>query len=161
MGLDMMGGTVPCPGVVASLNISGLNTLPPDGAGLVGVAVLNSHGQSGHLARFLSPPQRHTGTRIGSVLYRDHRIIRKHFSAEMTAGHPASSLCLHLWVASGSLSKCPPPSNTDNRERAHFGHSKEKSKQNITRDVEIKNNLTRARGEGEGDSGERGFQELL
>ena len=31
----------------------------------------------------------------------------------------------------------------------------------ITRDIEVKNNLTIARGEGEGDSGERGFQELL
>ena len=32
---------------------------------------------------------------------------------------------------------------------------------NITRDIEVKNNLTIARGEWEGDSGERGFQELL
>ena len=38
---------------------------------------------------------------------------------------------------------------------------KEKRKQNITRVIEVKNNLTIARGEGEGDSGERGFQELL
>ena len=38
---------------------------------------------------------------------------------------------------------------------------KEKSKQNITRDSEIKNNVTIARGEWEGDSGEKGFQELL
>ena len=36
-----------------------------------------------------------------------------------------------------------------------------KSKQNITRDIEIKNNVTIARGEWGGDSGERGFQELL
>ena len=39
--------------------------------------------------------------------------------------------------------------------------TKEKSKQNITRDIEIKNNLTIARGEWGGDSGERGLQELL
>ena len=39
--------------------------------------------------------------------------------------------------------------------------TKEKSKQNITRDIEVKNNLTLARGEWGGDSGERGFQELL
>ena len=39
--------------------------------------------------------------------------------------------------------------------------TKEKSKQNISRDIEIKNNLTIARGEGGGDSGERGFQALL
>ena len=37
----------------------------------------------------------------------------------------------------------------------------EKSKQNIIRDIEIKNNLTIATGEWGGDSGERGFQELL
>ena len=36
-----------------------------------------------------------------------------------------------------------------------------KAKQNITRDIEIKNNLTIARGEGREDSGEKGFQELL
>ena len=35
------------------------------------------------------------------------------------------------------------------------------TKQNITRDIEIKNNVTIARGEWGGDSGERGFQELL
>ena len=39
--------------------------------------------------------------------------------------------------------------------------TKEKSKQNITRDIEVKNNLTIARGEWGGDSGERGIQELL
>ena len=39
--------------------------------------------------------------------------------------------------------------------------TKEKNKQNITRDIEIKNNLTIARGEGGGDSAEKGFQELL
>ena len=39
--------------------------------------------------------------------------------------------------------------------------TKEKSKQNRTRDVEIKNSLTTARGEQGGDSGERGLQELL
>ena len=39
---------------------------------------------------------------------------------------------------------------------------KTKSKQNITRDLtEVKNNLTIARGEWGGDSGERGLQELL
>ena len=36
-----------------------------------------------------------------------------------------------------------------------------RKKQNITRDIEIKNNLTIARGEVGGDSGEKGFQELL
>ena len=36
--------------------------------------------------------------------------------------------------------------------------TKEKSKQNITRDIEIKNNLTIARGEGWGDSREKGFK---
>ena len=39
--------------------------------------------------------------------------------------------------------------------------NKEKSKQNITRVIEIKNNLTIARRKGEGDSGEKGLQELL
>ena len=39
--------------------------------------------------------------------------------------------------------------------------TKEKGKQNITRDIEVKNNLTIARGEWGGDSGEKGFQELL
>ena len=39
--------------------------------------------------------------------------------------------------------------------------NKEKSKQNITRDIEIKHNLTIARGEVGGDSGEKGFQEIL
>ena len=39
--------------------------------------------------------------------------------------------------------------------------TKEKSKQTITRDIEVKNNLTIARGEWGGGSGERGFQELL
>ena len=33
--------------------------------------------------------------------------------------------------------------------------------QNITRDIEVKNSLTIARGEGGRDSGEKGFQELL
>ena len=33
--------------------------------------------------------------------------------------------------------------------------------QNITRDIEVKNNLTIARGEWGRDSGERGLQELL
>ena len=33
--------------------------------------------------------------------------------------------------------------------------------QNITRDIEVKNNLTIARGEWGGDSGEKGFQEIL
>ena len=37
----------------------------------------------------------------------------------------------------------------------------EKSKQNITRDIEVKNNLTIARGEWGGDSEKRGLQELL
>ena len=39
--------------------------------------------------------------------------------------------------------------------------TEEKSKQNITRDIEVKNNLTIARGEWRGDRGKRGFQELL
>ena len=39
--------------------------------------------------------------------------------------------------------------------------TKEKSKQNITRVIEVKNNLTIARGNAGGDSGKRGFQELL
>ena len=39
--------------------------------------------------------------------------------------------------------------------------NEERSKQNITRDIEVKNNLTIARGEWGGDSGEKGFQELL
>ena len=40
--------------------------------------------------------------------------------------------------------------------------TEEKNKQNITRDIEVKNNLTIARGEWGGDSArERGFQELL
>ena len=39
--------------------------------------------------------------------------------------------------------------------------TEEKSKQNITRDIEVKNNLTIARGEWGGDSEERGLQELL
>ena len=36
-----------------------------------------------------------------------------------------------------------------------------RKKQNITRDIEIKNNLTIARGERGGDNGGKGFQELL
>ena len=36
-----------------------------------------------------------------------------------------------------------------------------KSKPNITRDIEVKNNLTMDRGEWGGDSEERGLQELL
>ena len=39
--------------------------------------------------------------------------------------------------------------------------TEEKSKQNITRDTEVKNNLTIARREGGRDSGEKAFQELL
>ena len=39
--------------------------------------------------------------------------------------------------------------------------TEEKSKQNITRNTEIKNNLIIARGEWRRDSGEKGFQELL
>ena len=39
--------------------------------------------------------------------------------------------------------------------------NRKKSKQNITRDIEVKNNLTVARGEEGRDSGEKGFQELL
>ena len=36
--------------------------------------------------------------------------------------------------------------------------TKEKNKQNITRDIEVKNNLTIARGEWGGDSGERDYR---
>ena len=39
--------------------------------------------------------------------------------------------------------------------------TKEKSKQNITRDIEVKSNLTIARGEWGGDSREKSFQEQL
>ena len=39
--------------------------------------------------------------------------------------------------------------------------TEEKSKQNTTKDIEVKNNLTIARVELGGDSGEKGFQELL
>ena len=39
--------------------------------------------------------------------------------------------------------------------------TEEKSKQNITRDIEVKNNLTIARGEWGRDSGKRGLQELV
>ena len=39
--------------------------------------------------------------------------------------------------------------------------NRRKSKQNITRDIEVKNYLTIARGEWGGDSGKRGLQELL
>ena len=39
--------------------------------------------------------------------------------------------------------------------------TEEKRKQNITRDIEVKNNLTMDRGEWGGDSEERGLQELL
>ena len=38
---------------------------------------------------------------------------------------------------------------------------KKKRKQNITRDIEVKNNLTMDSGEWGGDSEERGLQELL
>ena len=37
----------------------------------------------------------------------------------------------------------------------------EKRKQNITRDIEVKNNLTIVKGECGGESEERGLQELL
>ena len=40
-------------------------------------------------------------------------------------------------------------------------NKRKKSKQNITRDIEVKNNLTIAREEVGGDSGDKGFQELL
>ena len=39
--------------------------------------------------------------------------------------------------------------------------TEEKNKQNITRDIEAKNNLTIARGQRGRDIGEKGFQELL
>ena len=39
--------------------------------------------------------------------------------------------------------------------------NKRKKQKNITRDIEVKDNLTIARGEWGGDSGERGLQELL
>ena len=40
-------------------------------------------------------------------------------------------------------------------------NKRKKNKQNITRVIEIKNNLIIARGDRGGDSGEKGFQELL
>ena len=40
-------------------------------------------------------------------------------------------------------------------------HNQQKSKQNITRDIGVKNNLTIVREEGGGGSEERGLQELL
>ena len=42
-----------------------------------------------------------------------------------------------------------------------INRKKKKRKQNITRDIEVKNNLTMDRGEWGGDSEERGLQELL
>ena len=39
--------------------------------------------------------------------------------------------------------------------------TEEKKKQNITRDIEVRNYLTIARGDGGRDSGEKGLQELL
>ena len=39
--------------------------------------------------------------------------------------------------------------------------NRKKSKHNITRDIEVKNNLIMARGEWGGDSEEKGLQELL
>ena len=39
--------------------------------------------------------------------------------------------------------------------------TKEKRKQNITGDIEVKNNVTIARGKWGGDSGEKALQELL
>ena len=39
--------------------------------------------------------------------------------------------------------------------------NRKKRKQNITRDIEVKNNLSIAMGEWGGDSEERGLQELL
>ena len=39
--------------------------------------------------------------------------------------------------------------------------NKRKKQTKLTRDIEIKNNVTIARGEWGGDSGERGLQELL
>ena len=43
----------------------------------------------------------------------------------------------------------------------NINNRKKKSKQNVTRDIEVKNNLTIATGEWGGDSGKRGLQELL
>ena len=39
--------------------------------------------------------------------------------------------------------------------------TEEKNKQNITRDIEVKNNLKMGRGKWGGDSKEKGLQELL
>ena len=39
--------------------------------------------------------------------------------------------------------------------------NKRKKQENITREIEVKNNLTIARGEWGGDTGKRGLQELL
>ena len=41
-----------------------------------------------------------------------------------------------------------------------FVINRRKEQTNITRDIEVKNNLTIARGEKGRDSGEKGFQEL-
>ena len=46
-------------------------------------------------------------------------------------------------------------------KRGGGGGIEQKRKQNITRDIEVKNNLTMVRGEWGGDSGKRGLQELL
>ena len=61
-------------------------------------------------------------------------------------------LSLTVWLISLSI-MLSPLTGTQSTE--------EKSKQNIIRDIEVKNNLTIARGEWKGDSGEKGFQELL
>ena len=61
-------------------------------------------------------------------------------------------LSLTVWLISLSI-MLSPLTGTQSTE--------EKSKQNITRDIEVKNNPTIARGEWGGDSGERVLQELL
>ena len=55
----------------------------------------------------------------------------------------------------------PPAPAMKNEEALQAPTSKEKSKQNITRDIELKNIVTIATGKWGGDSGERGLQELL
>ena len=59
------------------------------------------------------------------------------------------------------FSSPPSPASTFPLGFVYVSFIEEKSKQNITRDIEVKNNLTITRGEGGGDGGEKGFQELL
>ena len=71
-----------------------------------------------------------------------------------------------VWMELGSIMLCEISQVV--RDKYHMisplpgiQSTEEKSKQNITRDIEVKNNVTIARGEWGGNTGERGFQELL